>query len=216
MTDVVDIVADVDAAAVADNVETKIDMNEIAEIKAENERLKAFHEKVTKEKQDSVSKAKAEAEKAAREKAEAEGNYKELLELKEKEFNERLKSYEDKLTAYEQQQLNNKINGVAGDVAKALAKGHAGRANDLTEKLARHVKMTDEGLVGIDAKGKIVAEGAKLDNYLTELARKDFDYLCDGLQSTGTAGLKAVKPINQVNQDNIDPIDRLNRARGIN
>ena len=208
-------VATNEAEAVAETQEQTVDLNEIAEIKAENERLKAFHEKVTKEKQESVAKAKAEADKAAKEKAEAEGNYKELLALKEKEFSEKLKDYEEKLTSYEQQQLNNKINSVAGDIAKSLAKGHVGRTSDLTEKLARHVKMTEEGLVGVDAKGKIVADGSKLEKYLSDLARKDYDYLCDGLQSTGSAGVTAIKPTGTSNHDNIDPIARLNRARGI-
>jgi len=215
MTDEANTATNEGTDTVVDAPEAKVDLNEIAEIKAENERLKAFHEKVTKEKQESVAKAKAEADKAAKDKAEAEGNYKELLALREKEFNEKLKDYEDKLTSYEQQQLNNKINSVAGDVAKSLAKGHAGRSSDLTEKLARYVKMTDEGLVGVDVKGKIVADVKQLDKYLSDLARKDYDYLCDGLQSTGSAGITAVKPTGISNHDNIDPIARLNRARGI-
>lgn len=189
----------------------QIDPNVFAEMKAENERLKAFHDKVTKEKQEAVTKAKAEADRAAKEKAEAEGNYKELLALKEKEFAEKLKTYEDKLTSYEAEQLQNKINSAASVIANQLTK-HSGKAADLTEKLAKRIKITEEGLVVTDEKGKIISD--KLDS-LSDYAKKTYDWLCDGLQSTGTAGIKAVTPTGTDNHDNLSPIERLNRARGI-
>lgn len=193
--------------------ETKIDPKEYAEMKAENERLKSFHDKVTKEKQEAVNKAKAEADKAAREKAEAEGNYKELLALKEKELVDLQSKYDNEINSYKQAEVTNKINSAANALANQLTK-HAAKAADLTEKLAKRIKLTDNGIVVTDDKGAITSD--KLDSLL-EFARKNYDYLCDGLQSTGTAGLQSVKSTGKsTNEDDmLSPIERLNRARGI-
>lgn len=212
MTEEANVTNEVEAVADTENVTlSKTEYAALMADREEKETLKAHHEKVAEEKKQSVAKAKAEADKAAKDKAEAEGNYKELLALKEKEFNDKVTEYENKLTSYEQQQTTNKINNAANAIATQLTK-HAGKASDLTEKLAKRIKMTDDGLVVIDDKGKIVSD--KIET-LAEFSKKNYDYLCDGLQSTGTAGIKAVIPTGTNNHDNIDPIARLNRARGI-
>jgi len=182
---------------VTETVETKIDPEEFASIKAENERLKAFHDKVHKENESKVAKAKAESDRLAKEKAESEGDLKKLLELKEQEYQDMLNSKEQELLSFREKEVQQQVNKVADQVARELAKEHSGRQSHLAEKLALRLKLTEDGVKVTDGKGNIISD--KLDT-LKEYAKKELDFLCDGLQSTGGAGIVAVKPTG--NKDN--------------
>ncbi len=189
-----------------------IDPTEYADLKAENDRLKAFHDKVTQEKQQAVAKAKAEAEKAAKDKAESEGNYKELLSIKEKEYSEQLQVALDKIAGYETEKKHNTVNEAANKIANELSKSSTAKSKLLAEKLASRIKYTEDGLMVTDEKGKIISE--KLES-LVDFAKKEYDFLCDGLQSTGGAGVAVVKPTGVTNHLKLSPVDRINLARNI-
>lgn len=198
-----------EAVAVAPSEENIIDPNEFKSLQEEVIRLRDHKVKFESDTKAKADKLKADADAAAKDKAEADGNYKDLLALREQEYAEKIKGYEDKLTAYDKQQELDKITAVAEDAAKDLTK-HALKSRDLVEKLAKMVKITDAGAVVVDAKGVIVSDKPR--EYLTAYATKHYDYLCDGLQSTGSAGLIAVKPIGTNNHENLDPLTRLSNA----
>lgn len=175
-------------------VET-IDPNEYAELKAENTRLKEFHATVTQEKQAAVAKAKAEAEKVAKEKAQAEGDYKQLLELQKNEYQTQLDELNAKISSYEEGNKQKLINDTAAELAAKLidkkTPNGARKAETLANILKTRLKHTDDGIKVTDAKGNIISE--KLET-LADFAKKEYDFLCDGLQSTGGAGVAVIKP----------------------
>ena len=189
-----------------------IDAKEFAEIKAENERLKAFHDKVTQEKQQAVAKAKAEADKAAKDKAAAEGDYKQLLELQKSEYQLQIEELKNKINSYEQSNKEKLINDTAMKLASELAKSSTKKAETLGNILKSRLKLTDDGVKVIDAKGNIISEKLEV---LADFAKKEYDFLCDGLQSTGGAGVAVVKPTGAENRTPMNPVDRMNKGRGI-
>lgn len=179
----------------------------------ENNRLKSFHDKVLQEKkaeEDKARQAKAEAEKA---KLEAEGNVKELLALKDKEHQEEILELKKLIEEYNSKEKRSKVQQVANELANELAKSHAGRAKTLAEKLATRLTLTEDGVKVTDDKGNIL--GSKFD-VLKDFARNEYDFLCDGVQSTGSAGVKAVQPTDSQSMKNkLSPVDRINRSRGV-
>ncbi len=190
---------------VIDKVElTKAEYDKLLADVKERDTLKAHHDKVAQEKKDAIAKA-------AKDKAEAEGDLKKLLELKDEEYKNALAEREQKITAYEERERSAQVNKVADQLARELAT-HKGRADHLAEKLAQRLKLTEDGVKVTDGKGNIVSD--KLDT-LKDYAKKELDFLCDGLQSTGGAGVVAIKPTGTKEQvKSGDPADTLNAIFG--
>lgn len=184
---------------------------QLEDTKKELEVTKAHNEKV-------VADRKIATEKAAKAKAEAEGDYKTLLELKQLEIEDtkkEIKLRDDKLAEIEQKEKQNAVREEAKKIAQSLTK-HGKRADDLTEKLVKQLQWTEDGIK--------VSENGKLTNKpvtsLADFARKEYDYLCDGIQSTGGAGVIGVNTfINQQPANNNDAkamgVSRMQRARGL-
>lgn len=173
--------------------ETKKDSNEITVAKDayqaiidENERLKAHHEKIAQEKRDEVARVKAEADKAAKEKAEKEGDLKTVLKLQQKEADEKIAALEKQLSNWQEKEKLSKVETVAQELANKLCKSHTGKNADLKDKLMKNLKLTEDGVKSIGADGNINSNN--FDELLSNM-RKDYDYLCDGNQSQGSAGV---------------------------
>lgn len=211
MTDKVEATEEKVASVDETKVDT-IDPKVYAELKAENNRLKAFHDKVTQEKQAAVAKAKAEADKAAKEKAQAEGDYRQLLELQKNEFQTQIEELNAKINSYEETNKEKLLNDTAMKLASELAKSSTKKAETLGNILRSRLKLTEEGVKVIDTKGNIISEKLEV---LADFAKKEYDFLCDGLQSTGGAGVAVVKPTGTENRTHVSPVDRMNKARGI-
>lgn len=171
--------------AVAEDVNevklTKAEYDTLLADQAERNTLKAHHAKVADEKKQALSKAE-------REKAEAEGDLKRLLELKDAEIKER----DDKLNSYENEKREAKVQGVALALAQELAKTHPAKAALLAKELRSKLTLTEDGVKVVGENGKLIE---KLDT-LKDYAQKHYDFLCDGVQSTGGAGLQAANTSN--------------------
>ncbi len=189
MTDTVTDVKTEDTTVVEPEVKTeKIELTKqeydvlIADQKEMNT-LKAHHDKIAQDKKDSLAKA-------AKDKAESEGNYKELLELKEREYQESLTSKDTEISKYVTEKRQNAVDKVANDIASDLATDSK-RAKALAKFLKDRLQYTEDGVKVTDGKGNLVSD--KFDS-LIEWSKKEYDFLCDGIQSQGGAGDKIVKP----------------------
>lgn len=182
---------------------TKAEYDKLIADQKERDTLKAHHDKVAQEKKDAVAKA-------AKEKAETEGDLKKLLELKDQEYQEKLKEREDRIIAYENKEKESQLNSAAMGLAKELAKTSVRKAETLANILKTRLRLTEDGVKVTDGKGNIVSD--KLDS-LNEYAKKEYDFLCDGLQSTGGAGVAIVKPTG-TNSQKMSPLNRLIKANG--
>ena len=183
---------------------TKAEYDQLIADQKERDTLKAHHDKVAQEKKDAIAKA-------AKEKAETEGDLKKLLEIKDQEYQEQLNAANEKLTAYENKEKENQLNGAAMKLASELAKSSVKKAETLANILRTRLKLTEDGVKVTDGKGNIISD--KLDS-LSEYAKKEYDFLCDGLQSTGGAGVAVVKPTGTSNVTTMNPLDRLIKANG--
>ena len=189
-----------------------IDPKQFEELQAENERLKAFHDKVTQEKKEAVAKAKAEADEIAREKAEKEGDYKKLLALKESEYTAQIDELKQSLADRDAADKRRLLNDEAMKIATELSKTSMPKAVTLKDILVKRLKLTEDGIKVVDENGEYLKDGV---NALKEFAKKEYDFLCDGLQSTGGAGVfKSTE--NAQDLSKLSPIDRINAARGLN
>ncbi len=179
-----------------------------AELVAEVARLKAFHDEILVEKKAETDKRKAAETKAEQAKAEAEGDYKKLLELKDAEIKER----DNKLLSYDQEKKEQKVMDAARKLSQELAKTNPAKAALLAKELRARLVLTEDGIKVTDETGKMVSD--KIET-LADYAKKHYDFLCDGLQSTGGAGVVVGKPTGTQNSETMNPADRMNRARGI-
>ena len=187
--------------------EVKVDIKEYEAMKTENDRLKSFHDKVLDEKKQSDIKAKDAEAKATTAKAEAEGDFKKLLELKDTEIHER----DTRLNVYENEKKESKVMAEALRLAQELAKSSPAKAALLAKELRGRMQLTEDGIKVIDENGKMISD--KLET-LSDYAKKNYDFLCDGLQSTGGAGVQAAKPTGEAQNPKLDVVDRLNAALG--
>ena len=137
---------------------SKADYDKLIADSKERDMLKAHHDKVAQEKKDAIAKAAIDA---AKEKAEAEGDLKKLLELKDQEYQEKLKEREDKISAYENKERENQLNNAAKGLAQELAKSSVRKAETLANILRTRLKLTEDGVKVTDGKGNIVSD--KLD-----------------------------------------------------
>ncbi len=198
-----DIVVNADDVVTETATKIEIDVEEYEALKAdraEKDTLKAHHAKVAEEKKQALAKAE-------KDKAEAEGDLKKLLELKESEIKER----DDKLATYAQERVEQTVMDAARGVAQELAKSSPAKAALLAKELKARLVMTEDGIKVTDGKGKYLSDNI---DTLKEYAKKEYDFLCDGLQSTGGAGVVVGKPTGAKN-DKLDVVDRLNMAFGI-
>lgn len=154
---------------------TKAEYDALLADRAEKDTLKAHHAKVAEEKKQALSKAE-------REKAEKEGDYKRLLELKEQEIQER----DNRLKAWEDEKKEHTVQSEAMRIAQELAKTNPAKAKLLAKELRARMQLTEDGIKVVDDNGKLISD--RLDT-LVDYAQKHYDFLCDGVQSTGGAGL---------------------------
>lgn len=189
-----------------------IDPKHFEEVLAENQRLKDFQAKVTQEKKEAVAKAKAEADALAKEKAEKEGDYKKLLALKESEYTSQIDELRQSLAARDAADKERMLNDEAMKLATELAQTSVKKAATLKDILVKRLKLTEDGIKVVDESGEYIKDGV---NALKEFAKKEYDFLCDGLQSTGGAGVfKSTE--NAQDLSKLSPIDRINASRGLN
>ncbi len=87
--------------------------------------------------------------------------------------------------------MQQQVRDVADKVAREFVKEHEKRRNHMVDRLSAMLKLTEDGMMVTDGKGNIVS--SQIDT-LREYAKKELDFLCDGLQSTGGAGIVAIKP----------------------
>ncbi len=184
---------------------SKAEYDQLLADKKERDTLKAHHDKVAQEKQTAIAKA-------AKEKAESEGDFKKLLELKDQEHQEQLRERDDKLNAYENEKKEAQLSSVAMKIASELTKSSVKKAETLANILKSRLKVTEDGVKVTDGKGNIISDSF---DSLAEFAKKEYDFLCDGLQSTGGAGVAVVKPTGQAQDSKMDPVTQINRALGI-
>lgn len=212
MNDKTEVVENKDVDPVGDTdkgIVNTIDPKDYEELKAEVVRLREHNDKVVQDRKDKAKAADDKVAAAEREKAEKEGDLKKVMELKEAEWQKTTTELSNKLAARDKADQNRMLEDEAVKIANSLAKTHAGKAKTLADILVKRLKLTDDGVKVTDGKGEVVGNSTDV---LTEYAKKEYDYLCDGLQSTGGAGV--VKSIG-VAQDNVrlDPIARINAYR---
>ena len=183
--------------------ETTIDPTEYAEIKAENDRLKAFHDKVTKEKAEEVAKARAETKRIAEEKLMAEGDTQKIIAMKEAEFQAQLTERDQKISKMQQEKREDMISKAALDLATELSSGK--KLKTLVNILKDSFEVTEEGIK--------VANGKSIES-LKDYAKKEYDFLCDSVPSSGGAGVTIPKPTGNSITDVQTPLQRLMKANG--
>lgn len=169
--------------------ESKIDINMIKEMQArikeleeQARRLKEHNDKVVEDRKAANAKREAAELRAQQAKAEAEGDMKQLLELKEKEYQKELQALKEKNESYENERKDRMLNDEAMRLASELAKTNPGRAKLLAKELKERLKLTEDGIKVVDERGNLISD--KTDS-LMDYAKSNYDFLCDGLQSTG-------------------------------
>lgn len=143
----------------------------IEELEAENARTKAFNDKVIQEKKDAERKAKETELKTK-------GDFEELLKLKQKELDEQLNKWAERDKADQARALKDKALELAGQLTTDQR-----RAKLLAKEIEARIQLTADGVKVTDEQGNLtitpVAE-------LLEHMKKNYDFLVDGLQSTGS------------------------------
>lgn len=169
--------------------DTKVDVKQFESMKEELERLKSFHNTILEEKKLEEQKRKDAQAKAAKEVAEKEGNFKELLEITKREFQEKLQEANDRISKYEQEKKDNLLTSEARKIAQQLASKDARRAELLTKEVKSRLKLTEDGVKVVDSKGNLTTDNLES---LTLQVKKEFDFLCDAVDSSGSGAKNTI------------------------
>lgn len=165
---------------------SNFNIEEFTALKDEVSRLRAHHEQVLAEKKDADAKRKAAEDKAKQDIAEKEGNWREVIELTKRQFQEELEKRDAALSKYESEKKDKMLADEAHTIARELASTGvkaSDRAALLAEKIKARLKMTEDGIKITDSKGNLstdTTESLKLE------MRKQFDFLCDAVDSGGS------------------------------
>lgn len=179
-----------------DNSQIEQLLSRVKELEDENARTKAFNEKVINEKKEAERKAKETELKTK-------GDFEELLKLKQQELDEQKNKWAERDKADQARTLKDKALELASELTTDQR-----RAKILAKEIEQRIQLTADGVKVTDGQGNLtitpVAE-------LLEQMKKNYDFLVDGLQSTGsgakgsgnatngTRSLKDMKESEQVN-----------------
>ena len=216
MSDDKTVVEDTQVDSVEDT-SVQVDPKEYEDLKAEVIKLREHNEKVVADrkaqKEAATKKILAEKEKKALDNK----DYKELVDLKAQEFKDRETEYQTKIAeldskiiARDKADEQRAINDEAMKLALTLSKSSVKKAETLANILKNRLKTTEDGIKVIDEHGKLVSGDRES---LLDFAKKEYDFLCDGIQSTGGAGVPKSTGVAQETVK-LDPVARMNASRG--
>ncbi len=202
-----------------------VDPKEYADLKAEVAAIKAEAATLREHNAQVIADRKAKAKEADKrllaekeKKALDNEDYKELLALKdndykskEGEYRTQLEELTSKLAARDEADKQRQVNNEAMKIATDLSKTSVKKAETLANILKTRLKLTEDGIKVVDGKGKFISGDMAV---LKEFAKTEYDFLCDGLQSTGGAGVFKSTD-NAQDNSKLNPIDRINRDRGL-
>lgn len=157
-----------------------ISMDDFKELQESVKKLEAKNKELIAEKREQQQKrqdAEADAKKAAEEKARQEGDFKQLYESALEELEGERKKSAD----LQEQTVKGNIRTKASEIAHELTK-HAGRAEDLTDKIAGRLKLVDGELKVLDKDGHLTV--SSLEDLKNDMASR-YDWLVDGSQASG-------------------------------
>lgn len=160
-----------DNKAPANDDHIKALLSRVEELEAENARTKAFNDKVINEKKEAERKAKETELKTK-------GDFEELLKLKQKELDEQLNKWQERDKADQARALKDK----ALELASQLTTDQR-RAKLLAKEIEQRIQLTADGVKVTDEQGNLTITPVA---DLLEHMKKNYDFLVDGLQSTGS------------------------------
>lgn len=150
-------------------------------LESENVTLKGHVKKVLDEKADVEAKRKEAEDKALQTKAKTDDDWKNIVALKDKE----LQALKDEQAKKDELWQERNLKDEARKLAQTLASDPR-KVDDLTDKISKRIKMTEDGIKVTDEHGNLTID--KTDKLLGDFKAR-YDYLCDGIQSTGAGAV---------------------------